>query len=277
MILFQCALHCEAKPLISHLRLKKELGSHSHQIFSGGPYQLIISGIGQIKAAAACGLLFGLFKDSPCSLLLNVGSCGASESFPIGSIYLINKITSLALGRSLYPDILINHGLQEAELLTVEQPIDHINHNPDQKRLFDMEGFGFFKAASCFVPPDRIACLKIVSDHANPEKVAAKDLNRMIEQQLEAIISIVEAYSQLAKNSQHDTKESKAKKQAGLMANALRLTATQREQLADLILAYLAKGNDDLRFLEQYCLRAVTDKYQAKQILREIRERLNHA
>lgn len=277
MILFQCALHCEAKPLISQLGLKKELCIRSHQIFSGGSYHLIVSGVGQIKAATACGLLFGLFKGSACSALLNIGSCGASKALPVGSIYLINKITSLNLGQSLYPDILISHSLPEAHLVTVDKPIDQENSNLNQECLFDMEGFGFFRAATSFLPPDRITCLKIVSDQADPEKVGAKDLTKAVEQQLEAIMTIAQAYSQQAQIAQPDAKVFKAREQTDLMANALRLTATQKEQLNGALLAYLARGNDDLSFLEQYCQGVVTDKYKTKQILHQIKERLKHA
>ena len=72
---FIVALQAEARPLIDKFKLQKSTKFKTFRIFHNTKHRLIVSGIGQVQAAAATGFLLGLLKDKA-EALLNVGLAG---------------------------------------------------------------------------------------------------------------------------------------------------------------------------------------------------------
>ena len=276
MIVIVTALHAEAKPLIRHWRLKKDLSVTSHQLFLNDQMLLIVSGIGKCRAAAATGYIAGLKAGADIKAFLNIGVCAASPKFKIADCYFINKIRCLSSAKSVYPDVLINHSLEEASLLTVEQPAKESSFQNEGFELLDMEGFGFFQAASQFLSPDKIACLKVVSDHLQPKTVTAALATQLIEQNLRNIDSLVEAYSQRSDCCKTELLDEQTLLVIARLSEVLRLTHAQREQLKQWVAVYLVKGAKSISDLEGYCLEKPKTKEQSKEILRQIKRLLVH-
>jgi hypothetical protein len=159
MILVAIALMLEARPVIARLGLESG-GPAPFPVFHNSEHLLIVTGTGPLKAALATGWAFGRYPGIRAAL--NTGFCGGHpEAFSLHQWYAIHSIRDASSGRLLVPDILWRHPFPEAGLLTTAAPMD----TPDETaRLVDMEGSGFYEAARRFLPPDRMALLKWVSD-----------------------------------------------------------------------------------------------------------------
>ena len=53
MLIWVCAMHCEAKPVIDFYRLKKSHDDNAFDLYRGDKMACIISGIGKLASAAA--------------------------------------------------------------------------------------------------------------------------------------------------------------------------------------------------------------------------------
>ncbi len=121
---------------------------------------LVVTGSGAPSAAAATGWALGYF--SKAEQAVNIGFAGgASKKVSLYQWYRINAIRDQSTGRLLIPDLLLDFKLPHAALLTIGKPVETA---PCRTDLVDMEGSGFFEAARHFLPPDKIAVLKWMSD-----------------------------------------------------------------------------------------------------------------
>lgn len=269
-----CALHCEAKPLIQHFHLKKDLEIKSHQVFSSQEYQLIISGTSKIKSAVATAFLCAKILPQDLQLIINVGICGGSPKFSIGSILFINKIVCQSSKRSFYPDILIKHQLKEAQILTAEQPFGQEDPLASDVDLVDLEAAGFFQAANLFVSPDKIGCLKVVSDHFRPRAVAAQKVEELIRARIVPIDETLKAYTNLSCQYDLPNNTKEMTEFTDIFSQTWRLTHSQKQQLAEWLTSYLSSGRTDLNILDKYQQKAPKDKNDVKRLLCEIKHTL---
>jgi len=150
------AMKREATPLINYWDLKK----NSKKFYSNKKKKinLIISGIGKKRAEEATTYLAE--KTNNNSFFLNVGIAG-HKNYKLGEIILISKITDNKNKYSWYPSLLWKTKIKKKPLITVAFP--KIRYTTDH--LYDMEAAGFFKGARNFVGPEKVQCIKIVSDN----------------------------------------------------------------------------------------------------------------
>lgn len=100
MIYILTAMYAEAHPFITRFQLKKDISHTRFQVFKSKDADLflIISGTGSIPAAAAVCSICTKYGAGQGDFLLNVGICAAvgapaaSDTGPIGQVYLCNKI-----------------------------------------------------------------------------------------------------------------------------------------------------------------------------------------
>ena len=120
MIYIFSAFYAEAKNIIDHYGLKKEKSPEMvrFDVFANESIRLVITGVGEINAAAAVSNIGGAYGISPDDEILNVG-CGAgfSSDICLGSIFLGNKLTEPLRRRGLQaetqvPGILTSRLLQ---------------------------------------------------------------------------------------------------------------------------------------------------------------------
>ena len=101
MIYIFSAFYAEAKNIIDHYGLKKEKSPEMvrFDVFANESIRLVITGVGEINAAAAVSNIGGAYGISPDDEILNVG-CGAgfSSDICLGSIFLGNKLTEQMTG-----------------------------------------------------------------------------------------------------------------------------------------------------------------------------------
>lgn len=163
MIYIFSAFYAEAKNIIDHYGLKKEKSPEMvrFDVFANESIRLVITGIGEINAAAAVSNIGGAYGISPDDEILNVG-CGAgfSSDICLGSIFLGNKLTEPMTGRTFYPDMLMKANFRECEIVTVARVL---NEGCDSV-VYDMEAAAVYQAAAFFVGPHRMHFIKLVSD-----------------------------------------------------------------------------------------------------------------
>ena len=175
------AMEREAKPLINYWKLKK----NTEKIFSDKKKRinLIVSGIGKKRAEKAT--MYLAKKTSNNAFFLNIGIAG-HKNYKLGEIILISKITDNKNKYSWYPSLLWKTKIKKAPLLTVGFPKIRYTTNC----LYDMEASGFFKGARNFVGPEKVQCIKVVSD--NKDSSILNISSNKIENWIKCKITIIE-------------------------------------------------------------------------------------
>ena len=175
------AMEREAKPLINYWNLKK----NTEKIFSDKKKRinLIVSGIGKKRAEKAT--MYLAKKTSNNAFFLNIGIAG-HKNYKLGEIILISKITDNKNKYSWYPSLLWKTKIKKAPLLTVGFPKIRYTTNC----LYDMEASGFFKGARNFVGPEKVQCIKVVSD--NKDSSILNISSNKIENWIKCKITIIE-------------------------------------------------------------------------------------
>lgn len=192
MSVYVVALHAEARPLIDALRLKRRIDK-PWPYYNNGEQHLLVSGMGALNAAAACGWLIGRQPALDQEPWLNVGTAGHA-SHSLGETFWIERL--LEPKGSVYPALHVKNNLPGESLLSVEAPCEQYPANS----LVDMEGLGFYSTCSRFVPLELLQLIKVVSDNsANPlAQVDATKTSALISNSVEQVLAFAESLKQLA-------------------------------------------------------------------------------
>ena len=246
-IFLSAALRAEASALIRHFGLKSARSHNGPELFEGDGVYLAVTGAGKIRAAAATAAFLALRARRAPFVAINAGIAAASpdSELSLGGAYLVNKISDAADGRDDYPDMAVRTPLVETSLTTVDAPVAGEAGKRYSSGAVDMEGSGFYRAAAMFLPPHRIACIKVISDHFTPRRVKAGEVREMITAVLPAVEETALAYRDGAapKRSAAEFLESDWVREA---AAVLRLTVTQQRQLAKWVTVFYARGGAEL-------------------------------
>jgi purine-nucleoside phosphorylase len=193
MLIWVAALHCEAKPVIDFLRLKKSHYHHAFDLYQSDNMCCIVSGIGKLNVAAATAWVAALHQQSRSIAWINIGTAG-SQSYAIGSAWSINKITDIESGHSYYPAPLINSQLPSEQCQTHNQP-DNQYH---PQSLSDMEASAFFATATRFSSAELIHCIKVVSDNnVTPCSRNKNEVSQLIQQNIKPIVEFSQTLTAL--------------------------------------------------------------------------------
>lgn len=162
------------EPEVSWLKERYELKKVTSDLFYSeeNNMRLLITGIGPMRAAISVAALFGSDKGRDLSrdVLINIGSCGAEcqGKRVVGEIYRINKISDELNHKTYYPDMIINTGFKEAEIVSDNKIFrydkDFEGLSGSDVILHDEEASGIYLAAIRFLKQHNIIFLKVVSD-----------------------------------------------------------------------------------------------------------------
>ncbi len=151
-MLILCATKTEAVPIIEALKMQK-IACAPYSLFANDEHRLLITGIGAVAAAAACGYALGQ-KEEP---LCNIGYAAGNA---IGKLYNISKVVDTCTHKVYH--LPKSEHLPNAACTTLPQPA-----TKRLETLADMEASAIVQAAKRFKQPCKI--LKIVSDAFNPQ------------------------------------------------------------------------------------------------------------
>lgn len=183
MIYLITALDAEARPLIEHYRLKRDY-TLPYTLYRNDETVLLVTQPGKINALMALSTLLGYLIPSDNDILINIGICAAPERIALAEALLVHQI--IENDRRHYPDILYPHSLRESTLQCFDTPQDIPSEHPA-----DMESAGIFRVAAKFFQLHRIALLKIVSDHFDPDSVTKEGAIALIRSHLQTLDSLI--------------------------------------------------------------------------------------
>lgn len=171
MIYLFTALYCEAQIFIKHFHLEKNLENTRFQEFysEAAGVRLTITGVGEIAAAVAVAGACAKYKPQEHDILLNAGICAHTAGNE--GVFVCNKITELATGKTFYPDILYGHDFKEEAIVTgmsvwnKEESGSCTSEMNSSGTLYDMEAAAVYQAGAYFFGPHQMMFLKIVSDN----------------------------------------------------------------------------------------------------------------
>lgn len=184
------ALDAEARVFIEHYRLKRD-ATLPYTVYKGEDTLLLITGMGKTNAMMALSALLGYRLPGRNDNLINIGICGAPSEYALGEALLIHQL--LDEDRRYYPDILYTHTLRETSLICVNSPVESPLSFP-----VDMESTGVFQAASKFFKLHRMAFVKIVSDHCQPDTVTKEGVVSLMKSHLGTFDSLLSSLQNVA-------------------------------------------------------------------------------
>ncbi|MCR5742756.1 MAG: hypothetical protein K6F92_03380 [Lachnospiraceae bacterium] len=177
MILYVCALYCEAKPYILKYDMKRVADFRHYQLFEGDDVRLLLTGVGAFSAA--CALTEALSTYHDIDFVANVGSAGAVGDY--SGLYRIDAIRGDA--GDVFPDVYVSK-LRSASLKTVAK-----QSLSGEDGLVDMEALGIYMAGKHFLRSSDMVFVKFVSDNvADDVKPDAKEIERLSGLYLEDVI-----------------------------------------------------------------------------------------
>lgn len=264
MIYIVQAMRQEAAPIIQHFHLKKSNLLSKWEVFQNLEIIHITTGIGKLSSAIATTALLSKFNLSPKDIILNIGIAGTNDTkIPINSCFLVHKILELSTKKTLYPDILFSPPILTKELITSDTLV---HQSADQNSvLYDMEGFGFFKAASKFLELHQIGLIKIVSDHIQPEEIIVHQIRELIWSNISVIDSILQLYLKIPSLSLDFDKSD----YIGIAEN-LKFTETMKQNFIHLCISYQIRTKRNLEVLNQYRTTKIKNKTESKKVYEKI-------
>lgn len=238
MVYVFCAFYGEGSGLIKHYNLKKRQADKYYRfdVFENEdlPVRIILTGQGSVMAAAAVSGAASFFGIKAEDAIINLGTCAGD--YEPGSVFICNKITEEATGRTFYPDMILRSSLPERELVTVptaiRKPIyEHVSGQPARQNegllqeaelewqkpdvtlevhanrdshnmaLYDMEAAAVYQAANLYVGPHRMGFVKVVSDNGDIEGLTPDFIKGLMAEAVDEIASYVDMF--VADNNKH--------------------------------------------------------------------------
>jgi nucleoside phosphorylase len=155
-----CAIKQEAIGIVDRFCLKV-VENEPFLIYQNRDFKLIVSGVGKLKSAIATTYLLSTTK---CTKIINIGFCADSKGGVIGSAFGIKKVVDFATNKRYFSDYC--YPFEIKDIITVDKPLEY----PIKDNLIDMESSGFFEASFKFLPANKIALIKVVSDYCNTKE-----------------------------------------------------------------------------------------------------------
>ena len=201
MVYVFCAFYGECSGLIKHYNLKKRQTDKYYRfdVFENEnqPVRIILTGQGSVMAAAAVSGAASFFGIKAEDVIINVGTCAGN--YEPGQVFICNKITEEATGRTFYPDMILRSGMPERELVTAPVVIrksihEYANKDSHNMALYDMEAAAIYQAANLYVGPHRMGFVKVVSDNGDIEGLTPDFIKGLMAEAVDEIASYVDMF-----------------------------------------------------------------------------------
>lgn len=201
MVYVFCAFYGECSGLIKHYNLKKSQTDKYYRfdVFENEnqPVRIILTGQGSVMAVAAVSGAASFFGIKAEDAIINVGTCAGD--YEPGQVFICNKITEEATGRTFYPDMILRSSLPERELVTAPVVIrksihEYANKDSHNMVLYDMEAAAIYQAANLYVGPHRMGFVKVVSDNGDIEGLTPDFIKGLMAEAVDEIASYVDMF-----------------------------------------------------------------------------------
>ena len=239
------ALKAESDPFIQHLSLKKDSAlDFPYFVNQKLNVGLIGVGVGKKNIRSRINDFFKLINHKEVQFI-NVGIAGGKKSRTnIGDLFIINKILDDNSDKRYYPEIIIDHGLNESSITTVGAPV----HDGGKKydTLVDMEAHEIFSTCSRLVPVHNISIIKLVSDHMDGQELFTQPsiVSELLKEKMDEIIYFINQFKLIDEM----VRPILFKKDMVWIENTKRkylLTASQVDQLIKYAKGYRLRNNEN--------------------------------
>ena len=177
LIVWVMAFITEARPLIRHFAMKKDLQATPFPVYHTQGQLLIICGLGKVRAAMAVSWVIARYSADQIAGMINVGLCGTSDlSLQTGDMIMASQVRDADQNRYFYPDLYLAEKLKLPlrTLACWSSPVYAGQSGLEQDAsdtCYDMESAGIMEATRLFLQTHQVLILKIISDYLQPDKV----------------------------------------------------------------------------------------------------------
>ena len=187
------ALPDEARPFIDRFRLASDENQSDLRVFSNETCSLLITGIGGNRVKSVLPVFLERISDFHNAVLFNIGIAGGHpDKTEIGEVYLVNKVNNDQTVDKYSLTIPVKNGFNTMGLTTVVKGITagHVGY----EGLVDMEAAIITATAVSYLNIDKIAVIKVVSDHMDIDDWSSLDVYEIIRSKLDSICALMELY-----------------------------------------------------------------------------------
>lgn len=255
MVYVFCAFYGECSGLIKHYNLKKRQTDKYYRfdVFENEnqPVRIILTGQGSVMAVAAVSGAASFFGIKAEDAIINVGTCAGD--YEPGQVFICNKITEEATGRTFYPDMILRSSLPERELVTAPVVIrksihEYANKDSHNMMLYDMEAAAIYQAANLYVGPHRMGFIKVVSDNGDIEGLTPDFIKGLMTGAVDEIASYVDRFVTDAGNWHNDRQDAFDKLNSG-KNNSIQQQHMEHYSLND----DMCRAEESTQFTNQLC------------------------
>ena len=267
------ALPFEAKPWLKLSGAKAINQSKQIGYYQSERFDILISGVGTYKMAAAVGWLFGQGNNK--RILFNIGLSG-SANFSLYNWVIPHSVAPQNNEQKpFYPEILFKSELNTCKLLTLNTPASRDYLANLRNTIVDMEAYGFAKSAQQFIPSTQIHFLKFISDDGADQEIDLNILQDAYENKLHTAIAFIEQTSEILNRDFTKKELNFSEKQH--ISEKLKLTFSQQVQLENVIrYVYFYGLENRLTGIDSFLNEEIKNKYQRNAILENILHKLYH-
>ncbi len=182
------ALPPEARPINRHLGLVRDNHHDRYRLYRKGHISLVISGPGADSAARATEWLHSVNDYRLDDIWINLGIAGHPHH-PLGEIFQASEIEDRERGHIWHLETKATIPCPSERVISVITPDTTYSTNA----LIEMEAAGFYRSATKQTTPDRIHCIKVVSDNReNPANMLnGKMVSQLIQEQLDMLDRLI--------------------------------------------------------------------------------------
>ncbi|MCR5203250.1 MAG: hypothetical protein K6D02_09225 [Lachnospiraceae bacterium] len=278
MIYIFSALYKEAEAIIKAYNLKqnndiKGVRSYVGEVCNDSLKSnicVVITGVGEINAAAAIGSVLALNKPKEGDILINYGCAGRSagedlegKSKEEENLFIASKLIERSTEKSFYPDMrLINsidNSLKEAVLYTEAKVYKKSLSKAGLTVLHDMEGAAIYQVGINYFSPEKMIFLKVISDEAEGEFISKEALGKLMEKAFKRVKALVDSLlkitgEKVSDNLSENLSENEEKSSDFLekISFELKCSETMKIQLKQLICYAKNKGINYKKIIEEY-------------------------
>ena len=162
-------------------------------MFSNETCSLLITGIGGNRVKSVLPVFLERISDFDNAVLFNIGIAGGHpDKTEIGEVYLVNKVNNDQTVDKYSLTIPVKNGFNTMALTTVVKGITagHVGY----EGLVDMEAAIITATAVSYLNIDKIAVIKVVSDHMDIDDWSSLDVYEIIRSKLDSICALMELY-----------------------------------------------------------------------------------
>ena len=173
--------------------MAKDKNQSDLRVFNDENCSLLITGVGVDRVKSTLPVFLERIPDFDNVVLFNVGIAGGHpDKTEIGEVYPVNKVTNDETHDKYFLTIPEKNEFDTMFLMTVAKGITagHVGY----EGLVDMEAAIIIAKAISYLNIDKIAVIKVVSDHMDIAEWSSLDVCEIIRSKLDSICALMELY-----------------------------------------------------------------------------------